>query len=109
LPSIAFVGALDDLLQEFAGRRDCTPIYLDAGATEHLRDFIPRVENRVLVIVGSEKGFTPREYSLLADHQVRGVKMDGFVLRAVTAAIAVVAVIKNIVMTPKTDPNFVIR
>ncbi len=70
-------------------------LFFDANASNSLKDVITHQGESVLAVIGSEKGFTEAEYQELIQHEFLGVKMNGHILRAATANIAAMALLKN--------------
>lgn len=92
-PEIIWLESFDEFLSE--GRSYAYRLLLDPQGEQLLADWLPEAAGSVLAAIGSEKGFSEEELRLLKTEGFEATRIEGAVLRAMTAALATTTLLRH--------------
>lgn len=96
VPVIEAPCALDELLARAGAEEDLRVIALDTSELPLTLSQAARGAGRLLLLVGPEGGFSPRERALFEEHNVLVATLGALILRTETAGLAALAVVRHV-------------
>ncbi len=102
-PEVVWLESFEDFLE--AGRSYGYRLLLDPEGKQLLSDWLPDAAAGVLTAIGSEKGFSDEELRLLQAEGFQATRIEGAVLRAMTAALATTTLLRHNPRFRSTPPK----